>query len=106
LWRRKPRQAPKTIAASTAAPIRPSDRSITQNVAPEIAQTPAASPSSPSRKLTMFITATIPTTVSGIPNHAGNSCTPTTGNVNVCTQMPKPTGIDAASTCPPASATS
>ena len=44
-----------------------------EKVAPEIAQTPAARPSSPSRKLTMFITATIPITVSGIPTHDGIS---------------------------------
>ena len=49
----------------------------------------------------MFITATIPTTVSGMPTHGGTSCTPTTGNVKRCTQTPKPVGIAAASTCPP-----
>ena len=38
---------------------RPSESAITQNVPPEIAQTPAARPSSPSRKLTMFMIATI-----------------------------------------------
>ena len=40
---------------------------------PAIPQTPAASPSSPSRKLTMFITATIQSTVSGTPSQTGRS---------------------------------
>jgi hypothetical protein len=51
----------------------PSDRAITENVPPAIPHTPAASPSSPSRKLTMFITATIQVTVSGTPSHDGRS---------------------------------
>ena len=38
----------------------------------------------------MFITATIPTIVSGTPNHAGSAWMPTIGNVNCCTQTPKP----------------
>ena len=78
--------------------MRPSDSSITQNVAPEIAQTPAASPSRPSRKLTMFISATIPMIVSGTPNHAGKAWMPTIGNVNCCTQTPNVVGIAAART--------
>ena len=49
----------------------------------------------------MFITATIATTVSGIPTHAGSSCTPTNGNVKLWTQTPNMHGIEAASTWPP-----
>src|SRR5436189_5995484 len=47
---------------------RPRSSSIRAKVPAEIAHTPAARPSSPSRKLTMFITATIPITVSGRPS--------------------------------------
>ena len=64
--------------------MRPSESSITANVRPEIAQTPAASPSRPSRKLTMFITATIPITVTDAPSHVGTSCGPMNGKVNEC----------------------
>ena len=80
---------------------RPSESAITQNVPPEIAQTPAASPSSPSRKLTMFMIATIQAIVSGIPTHSGSACTPRIGKVKRCTQIPKPVGIAAAAICPP-----
>ena len=48
----------------------------------------------------MFITATIPTTVSAPRPTSAASWTPRNGNVNVCTQTPKPTGIAAASTWP------
>jgi len=88
------------MADRIAAPTLPRESSITANVAPEIAQTPAASPSRPSRKLTMFITATIPNTVKGAPTHSGSTCTPTSGNVNECTHTPNPVGITAAVTCP------
>src|ERR1043166_7404885 len=47
------------MAESTAASYFPSESAITLNVSPAIAATPAASPSSPSRKLTMFMIATI-----------------------------------------------
>ena len=67
LWRRKPMHAPATIAERIAASIFPSESASVMNVRPAIAQTPDASPSIPSRKLTMFITATIQRTVSGIP---------------------------------------
>ena len=79
----------------------PRERSITVNESAEIAQTPAARPSSPSRKLTMFITATIPTIVSATPTGFGRSCTPTTGNVNRCTHTPNQPAIAAAATWPP-----
>ena len=67
LWRRNPMHAPATTAERIAASILPSESASIAKVRPAIAQTPDASPSSPSRKLTMFITATIQTTVSGIP---------------------------------------
>ena len=69
LWRRNPMHAPATAAERIAASILPSERARVANVRPAIAQTPDASPSSPSRKLTMFITATIQMTVSGMPTH-------------------------------------
>ncbi len=65
---------------------------MTANVTPEIAHTPAASPSMPSRKLTMFMTATIQTIVSVTPIQAGRSTTPTKGNVKWSTQTPKAVG--------------
>ena len=40
---------------------------MTANVAAAIVHTPAARPSTPSVKFTTFITATIPNSVSGIP---------------------------------------
>ena len=67
---------------------------------PEIPHTPAASPSSPSRKLTMFITATIQTIVSGTPIPAGRSTAPKNGSVKWSIQTPKAVGIAAAITCP------
>jgi len=67
LWRRNPTHAPATIADRTAASGLPSESEMTANVTPEMAQTPEASPSMPSRKLTMFITATIQKIVSGTP---------------------------------------
>ncbi len=73
LWRRNPRVAPSTIAENAAAVGLPRERAITAKVKPAIAQTPAASPSSPSRKLTMFITATIQRTVSGAPTQTERS---------------------------------
>jgi len=41
----------------------------------------------------MFMIATIQTTVSGTPTHSGSWWMPTIGNVNRCTQIPKPVGI-------------
>ena len=96
LWRRKPTHAPATIAERMAASIFPSDSARIANVRPAIAQTPEARPSIPSRKLTMFMTATIQTTVSGIPTQAGRSTTPRNGNVKWSIQTPNASGIDAA----------
>jgi hypothetical protein len=45
--------------------LRSSDSAITAKVSAAIVHTPAARPSTPSMKFTMFITATIPITVSG-----------------------------------------
>jgi hypothetical protein len=72
LWRRNPTAAPKTIAERIAGPGFASDRAITPKVKPAMAQTPAARPSSPSRKLTMFMIATIQTTDAGTPTQSGN----------------------------------
>ena len=49
----------------------------------------------------MFITATIPSTVSGTPTHAGQRVHADDRERERCTQTPKPVGIAAASTCPP-----
>ncbi len=63
--RRKPMQAPQIAAASVAEAIRSSDSARTTNVPDAIAQMPAARPSMPSAKLTMFATATMKTIVTG-----------------------------------------
>ena len=60
---RKPIAAPATIAASTPGCSRPRSKAITAIAAAMIAQTPAASPSTPSEKLTTFIISTRPSTV-------------------------------------------
>ncbi len=69
-----------------------------------IAQTPAASPSTPSEKLTTFIITTSPITVSTGPAFVGpapgKASRPTNGSVIVFTATPKCTTITAATTCP------
>ena len=84
------------MAERTAASYFPSERAITLNVSPAIAATPAARPSSPSRKLNMFMIATIQMIVSGIPTEDGKVWMPTNGSVNRFTQMPKPVATAAA----------
>jgi hypothetical protein len=74
----------------------PSERAITLNVRPAIADTPAARPSSPSRKLTMFMIATIQMIVSVIPTHSGSVWMPTNGSVKRSIQTPKETSATAA----------
>ena len=51
----------------------PSESAITAKVKPAIPHTPAARPSIPSRKLTMFINATTQTIVAATPSHVGSS---------------------------------
>ena len=58
-------EAPAVSAASTPAAFRSSESAITAKVTPEIAQTPAARPSTPSMKLIMLMIATMPITVAG-----------------------------------------
>jgi hypothetical protein len=69
-----------------------------------IVHTPAARPSTPSEKLTTFIIATRPSTVSSGPALVtpafGNASVPTNGNVIAFTATPKCTTITAATTCP------
>src|SRR5947209_19686618 len=95
--------APAVISASTPAAVygsRPNDNAIAPNVSAAIVQTPAASPSTPSMKLTMFITATIPITVSPYANGGDRSRRPVKGtSVNV-TRTPATTGTTAASVGP------
>ena len=100
LCRRKPMHAPATTAERIAASVFPSDSARIANVRPAIAQTPDARPSIPSRKLTMFITATIQTIVSVIPTEAGRSTTPTNGNVKWSIHTPDAQAIAAAAICP------
>ena len=85
----------------TAASGFSSESAITAKVTPAIAATPAARPSIPSRKLTMFMIATIQTIVSGTPSQAGSAWMPMNGSVKRSTQIPKPVGIAAATSCPP-----
>ena len=65
----------------------------------EIAQTPAARPSTPSEKLTTFITATMPSTVNGPPKSPKSSA-PRNGKVMFSTTTPALTSTSAASTWP------
>ena len=48
----------------------------------------------------MFMIATIQRMVSGTPTHSGSVCTPSTGKVKRCTQIPKPVAIAAAAIWP------
>lgn len=80
LWIRKPSAAPAVSAASTPGAVRPRSNAITASAAATIVQTPAASPSTPSLKLTTFISATSPTTVT-VPPAWGKLNRPTNGNV-------------------------
>ena len=99
LWTRKPSAAPAVIAASTPAASRPRSKAMIAKATAEIAQTPAARPSTPSEKLTTFITATMPSTVSGPPK-SPNSSAPRNGKVMFSTTTPALTSTSAASTWP------
>ena len=69
------------------------------NAAAAIAHTPAASPSMPSLKLTMFISSTSASTVSGSPKPPSSTrCR--NGNVNASTLTPLVTSTTAAAICP------
>ena len=89
---RKPSAAPAVIAASTPGCSRPRSKAITAIVAAMIMHTPAARPSTPSEKLTTFIIATSPTTVSSGPAFVtpafGNASSPTNGSVIDFTATP------------------
>jgi hypothetical protein len=69
-----------------------------------ITHTPAASPSTPSERLTTFIITTSPTTVSAGPALVapalGKASAPTNGSVIDFTTTPKCTTITAAAICP------
>ncbi len=62
--------------------------------------TPAARPSTPSVKLTTFITATIASPVTIAPPVAPRSTAPTNGSVNDSTRTPAATGMAAAAIWP------
>ncbi|CAB4866762.1 unannotated protein [freshwater metagenome] len=95
LWTRNPAAAPATIAAKTPAAARSRSKAITENATAPIAQTPAARPSIPSEKLTTFIRATSPITVSGTPTQP-KSTAPANGRVMLLTFTPAETGMIAA----------
>ncbi len=73
---------------------------MTANVEPAMAQTPAARPSIPSRKLTMFMIATTQTIVAAPAAHSGSSWLPKPGNVKRSTVTPNPTATEPAATWP------
>ena len=62
---RKPSAAPQVIAARMPAVLRPRSKAMIENASAAIAHTPAARPSTPSEKLTTFISSTSANTVSG-----------------------------------------
>ena len=96
---RKPSAAPQVIAARMPAVRRPRSKAMIANATAEIAHTPAASPSTPSQKFTMFISSTSANTVSGPPK-SPSSTRCTNGNVNVSTLTPLVTSTTAATICP------
>ena len=69
------------------------------NATAEIAQTPAARPSTPSLRLTTFMTATSPSTVSG-PPRSPKSTAPRNGRVMLRTTTPALTRISEATIWP------
>ena len=84
---RKPSAAPQVIAARVPAVRRSRSKAMIANAAAAIAHTPAASPSMPSLKFTMFISSTSANTVSG-PPRPPSSTRCTNGNVNASTTTP------------------
>ena len=64
-----------------------------------IAQTPAASPSTPSEKLTTLMISTMPSIVSGTAS-GPRSTGPMNGSVKSFTTTPSSTGMATAATCP------
>ncbi len=67
LCARKPSAAPAVIAASTPGSARSRSNAMIASVPAMITHTPAASPSTPSERLTTFIITTSPITVSAGP---------------------------------------
>ena len=94
---KKPSAAPAVSAASTPGCWRPRSNAITVIAPAMIVQTPAARPSTPSEKLTTFIIATSPITVSTGPAFVipafGKASVPTNGSVIAFTATPKCTTI-------------
>ncbi len=92
LKNRKPSAAPAVSAASTAGCPRPRSNAITVIAPAMIVITPAASPSTPSEKLTTFIISTSPSTVNTGPAFVtpafGNASEPTNGSVIAFTATP------------------
>src|SRR3954452_8986507 len=99
LWTRKPSAAPAMQPASTPAASSRRSNAMTEKPIAEIAQTPAASASTPSEKLTTFMTATSPISVSGPPS-SPRSTWPRNGKVKLSTRTPARTQIRAAAACP------
>jgi hypothetical protein len=67
LWARKPSEAPAVSAARIAAPGTPRSNAITANAIPSIVHSPAARPSTPSVRLTTFMSTTSHNTVRAPP---------------------------------------
>ena len=67
LWPRKPIAAPAVIAASTPAGPLPRSNATIDSAIAEIPQTPAASPSMPSDRLTTLMIATKPSDRQRLP---------------------------------------
>ncbi len=94
---RKPSAAPAVIAARIAAPVTPRLNAMIVNATPSIVHRPAARPSTPSVKLTTFISATSQITVSTGPA-CGNWWAPRNGIVTSVTIAPALTAMTAAAT--------
>ena len=93
LWIKKPSAAPAVIAASTPGSARPRSNAMIASVPAMITHTPAASPSTPSERLTMFIITTSPATVRAGPAFVapalGKCKVPAKGRVIDLTATPK-----------------
>ena len=101
LCTRKPSAAPHTTAASTPAAVPPEvEGDDGEGAAETRRRRPAASPSTPSEKLTMFIRATRPRTVSGAAGRARTRRGGRTGSVTSATETPESTSTSAAATWP------
>ena len=92
-------QAPTSAASSSATLLSATSTAMISMVRPEMVETPAASPSSPSMRLTEFVMITIQTIVTGMekPFKGSRSMLPKIkGFVKVSITMPCSTAMTAA----------